>query len=95
MYSMFRIVYVSLLIMIPAYFLSMQFEGQAVQQTILLQNIVLGQAVYMLNCRELLEPALNKSMFRNRALFISRNGSGVASCAATDWDNYIDACTAS
>ena len=71
MYSMFRIVYVSLLIMIPAYFLSMQFEGQAVQQTILLQNIVLGQAVYMLNCRELLEPALNKSMFQNRALFIS------------------------
>jgi calcium-translocating P-type ATPase len=70
-YSMFRIVYVSLLIMVPAYLLSMQFEGQALQQTILLQNIVLGQAVYMLNCRELLEPALNRQMFQNRALFIS------------------------
>ena len=103
MYSMFRIVYVSLLIMIPAYFLSMQFEGQAVQQTILLENIVLGQAVYMLNCREFLELALNKSMFQNRAPFISLGilvilqgmVLGVASCAATDWNNYIDACTAS
>lgn len=70
-YSVFRIVYVSLLIMIPAYFLAMSFDGQAVQQTILLQNIVLAQAVYMLNCRELTEPALGKSMFKNRAIFIS------------------------
>lgn len=53
-YSFFRILYVSLLIMIPAYFLSMRFEGAALQQTILLQSIVLGQAVYMINCREML-----------------------------------------
>ena len=71
MYSVFRIVYVSLLIMVPAYLLAMSFEGMAVQQTILLQNIVLAQAVYMLNCRELTEPALGKAMFKNRAIFIS------------------------
>ena len=42
----------SLLIIIPAYWLAMQFEGQALQQTVLLQNIVAAQAVYMINCRE-------------------------------------------
>lgn len=70
-YSLFRIVYVSLVIVLPAYFLALQFDGTALQQTILLQNIVLAQAVYMLNCRELLDPALNKSMLQNKALFIS------------------------
>ncbi len=70
-YSLFRIIYVSLLIMIPAYVLAMQFEGQALQQTILLQNIVLAQAVYMINCRELTNPSINKGLFQNRALFLS------------------------
>lgn len=70
-YSFFRILYVSLLIMIPAYFLSMRFEGAALQQTILLQSIVLGQAVYMINCRELLDPAINRRFFENKFLFIS------------------------
>lgn len=70
-YSFFRILYVSLLIMIPAYFLSMRFEGAALQQTILLQSIVLGQAVYMINCRELLDPAINCRFFENKFLFIS------------------------
>lgn len=70
-YSFLRILYVSLLIMIPAYFLSMRFEGAALQQTILLQSIVLGQAVYMINCRELLDPAINRRFFENKFLFIS------------------------
>ena len=70
-YSFFRILYVSLLIMFPAYFLSMRFEGTALQQTILLQSIVLGQAVYMINCRELLDPAINRRFFENKFLFIS------------------------
>ncbi|MFR3685815.1 MAG: HAD-IC family P-type ATPase [Enterococcus sp.] len=70
-YSFFRILYVSLLIMIPAYFLSMRFEGAALQQTILLHSIVLGQAVYMINCRELLDPAINRRFFENKFLFIS------------------------
>jgi calcium-translocating P-type ATPase len=70
-YSMFRIVYVSLIIMIPAYLLAMSFEGQALQQTILLQNIVLAQAVYMINCRELVNPALNKGLLQNKVLFAS------------------------
>ena len=103
MYSMFRIVYVSLLIMIPAYFCPCNLKGKQSSKLILLQNIVLGQAVYMLNCRELLEPALNKSMFQNRALFISlgilviMQGMVLVLPVAQqpDWDNYIDACTAS
>ena len=49
----------------------MRFEGQALQQTILLQNIVLAQAVYMINCRELTNPSINKGLFQNRPLFIS------------------------
>ena len=70
-YNVFRIFYVSLLIMIPAYFLAMRFEGQALQQTMLLQNIVGAQAVYMINCRELIDASLNKRMLKNKALFIS------------------------
>ncbi|MBT9718163.1 HAD-IC family P-type ATPase [Enterococcus durans] len=70
-YNVFRIFYVSLLIMIPAYFLAMRFEGQALQQTMLLQNIVGAQALYMINCRELVDASLNKRMLKNKALFIS------------------------
>ncbi len=70
-YNVFRIFYVSLLIMIPAYFLAMRFEGQALQQTMLLQTIVAAQAVYMINCRELLDASLSKQMLKNKALFLS------------------------
>ncbi|MEQ7179506.1 HAD-IC family P-type ATPase [Enterococcus thailandicus] len=71
LYNVFRIFYVSLLIMVPAYLLSIQFDGAALQQTVLLQSIVLGQAVYMINCRELLDPSLNQGIWKNKALFIS------------------------
>lgn len=70
-YSLFRIVYVSFLIMAPAYFLSMQFTGVALQQTILLQSIVLGQAAYMINCREIRTAAINKGLWQNKVLFLS------------------------
>ncbi len=70
-YNVFRIFYVSLLIIIPAYWLAMQFEGQALQQTVLLQNIVAAQAVYMINCREQVDASLNKGFFQNKFLFIS------------------------
>lgn len=70
-YNFFRIIYVSLLIMVPAYLLAMRFDGSALQQTILLQSIVLGQAVYMINCRELVDPAINRRFFENKLLFIS------------------------
>ncbi|WP_430611961.1 HAD-IC family P-type ATPase [Enterococcus sp. DIV0876] len=70
-YSFFRIAYVSLLIMIPAYWLAIQFDGTGLQQSILLQNIVIAQAVYLINCRELLAPAFNRGIFKNRALLIS------------------------
>ncbi|EOH59560.1 HAD-IC family P-type ATPase [Enterococcus mundtii] len=70
-YNVFRIFYVSLLIIIPAYWLAMQFEGQALQQTVLLQNIVAAQAIYMINCREQVDASLNKGFFQNKFLFIS------------------------
>lgn len=70
-YSIFRIIYVSLLIMLPAYLMALQFEGQALQQTILLQSVVLAQAGYMISCREILDFSLNKSILQNKALFIS------------------------
>ena len=57
--------------MVPSYLLAMQFEGQSLQQTILLQNIVLAQAVYMINCRELSKPSLNQGLLQNKALFLS------------------------
>lgn len=70
-YNLFRIVYVSLLITVPAYLLTMSIENQAVAQTLLLQTIVFAQAIYMINCRELMDPSLNKRIFENRALFAS------------------------
>ena len=70
-YHLFRIIYVALLIMVPAYLLAMQFEGQSLQQTILVQNIVLAQAVYMINCRELSKPSLNQGLLQNKSLFLS------------------------
>ncbi len=70
-YSFFRIAYVSLLIMIPAYWLAIQFDAAVLQQSILLQNIVIAQTVYLINCRELLAPALNRGMLKNRALLLS------------------------
>ncbi|MGX6978260.1 HAD-IC family P-type ATPase [Vagococcus elongatus] len=73
-YSLFRIGYVSLLITIPSYLLSIQAETALVQQTILLQSIVLAQAFYMINCRELTDPAINKGLFRNKALLVSLGG---------------------
>lgn len=70
-YSLFRIFYVSLLVTVPCFIVASQFEDTAVRQTVLLQGIVLSQACYMLSCRELLHPAINRNMFRNKALFIS------------------------
>jgi len=70
-HSLFRIFYVSLLIMIPSYVLAVQFEGTVLQQSMLLQSIVFAQAVYLLNCRELVKPALNRQLFANRALLVS------------------------
>ncbi len=53
------------------YVLAVQFEGTVLQQSMLLQSIVFAQAVYLLNCRELVKPALNRQLFANRALFVS------------------------
>lgn len=70
-YSLLRIVYVSLLITVPAYILTLSIDNSAVSQTMLLQSIVLAQALYMINCRELVDPAINASLIKNRAILIS------------------------
>ncbi|WP_368250543.1 HAD-IC family P-type ATPase [Enterococcus sp. 2201sp1_2201st1_B8_2201SCRN_220225] len=71
LHSLARILYVSVLITIPAYLFSSQVADPVVAQTMLLQSIVLAQALYMINCRELLDASLNKSMLQNKALWIS------------------------
>lgn len=71
LHSLARILYVSVLITIPAYLFSSQVSDPVVAQTMLLQSIVLSQALYMINCRELLDASLNKSMLQNKALWIS------------------------
>ena len=71
LHSLARILYVSVLITIPAYLFSSQVADPVVAQTMLLQSIVLAQALYMINCRELLDASLNKSILQNKALWIS------------------------
>lgn len=71
LHSLFRILYVALLITVPAYLLSAQAANPVVAQTMLLQSIVLSQAFYMINCRELTDLPLNKSLLENKAIWIS------------------------
>ena len=70
-YSLFRIIYVSLLITIPSYMMAMNIQDTATQQTVLLQSVVLSQAVYMINCRELVDFSLTKKVLTNKALWLS------------------------
>ncbi|WP_270598444.1 HAD-IC family P-type ATPase [Enterococcus asini] len=71
LHSIARILYVSVLVTIPAYLFSSQVANPVVAQTMLLHSIVLAQALYMINCRELLDASVNKSMLKNKALWIS------------------------
>ena len=70
-HSLFRILFVSLLITIPAYLLSSQATDPQVARTLLLQSIVVSQAFYMINCRELSDMPLNKSLLQNKAIWLS------------------------
>lgn len=70
-YNLFRLGYVSLLITLSMLWLSSFASTQAVQQTILVQGVVLAQAFYMVNCREELSFSINRQLFRNKALGIS------------------------
>ena len=45
--------------------------SKALQQTFLLQSIVLAQAAYMINCRKLVDPSLSTGFFQNKVLFAS------------------------
>ncbi|SLC89688.1 ATPase, P-type (Transporting), HAD superfamily, subfamily IC [Mycobacteroides abscessus subsp. abscessus] len=70
-YNLFRLGYVSVLITMSMLWLSSFASMPAVQQTILVQGIVLAQAFYMVNCREELNFSINRQLFRNKALGIS------------------------
>ncbi|TLG72499.1 HAD-IC family P-type ATPase [Culicoidibacter larvae] len=74
-YAIFRIVYVSLLIAGFGFaineFLLMSGAPTAVIQTTLLNTIVFGQAFYMINCRDIIKFSINKSILKNRVLWIS------------------------
>ncbi|MFL2134269.1 HAD-IC family P-type ATPase [Desemzia sp. FAM 24101] len=70
-YNLFRLGYVSVLITMSMLWLSSFASTPAVQQTILVQGVVLAQAFYMVNCREELNFSINRQLFRNKALGIS------------------------
>lgn len=74
-YAVFRIFYVSILIMAASYLArdvaAFLGAGETIQQTVLIQTIVVGQGVYMVNCREFYKFPLNKWLLKNKALWIS------------------------
>ena len=80
-YAIFRIIYVSILIMAASYLArdvaALMGAGEAIQQTVLIQTIVVGQGVYMVNCREFYKFPINRWLFKNKALWISLGAMGL------------------
>lgn len=74
-YAIFRIIYVSILIMAVSYLArntSAYLGGStSIQETVLLQTLVISQAVYMINCREVYNFPINPSLLKNKAIWIS------------------------
>lgn len=74
-YAVFRIVYVSILLAALGFFVNGYLEGRGstteMMQTTLIMTIVFGQVFYMINCREILEFSINKSILSNKVLWIS------------------------
>lgn len=74
-YAVFRTTYVSLLLaalgfMINTY-LGNQGASETVMQTTLLLTIVCGQVFYMINCREIHQFAITKSILANKILWLA------------------------
>ncbi|EOI01782.1 calcium-translocating P-type ATPase, PMCA-type [Enterococcus moraviensis ATCC BAA-383] len=74
-YAVFRIVYVSLLLAALGFLVNGLLENrdasEAVMQTTLITTIVFGQIFYMINCREIYQFSINKSILSNKVLWLS------------------------
>ena len=74
-YAVFRIVYVSILLAALGFFVNGFLEGRGstteMMQTTLIMTIVFGQVFYMINCREILNFSINKSILSNKVLWLS------------------------
>ncbi|PEH48183.1 HAD-IC family P-type ATPase [Enterococcus faecium] len=70
-YTLFRIIYVGFLITLFGFITMSLFSGENLRQTILINAIVFGQALYMINCREMTGSAFSNPLSKNRALIWS------------------------
>lgn len=74
-YAVFRILYVSILIVVISFFtrniVAYLGGNEIVQQTVLIQMIVVSQGVYLINCRDFKNFPINRSLLNNKALWIS------------------------
>lgn len=70
-YVLFRIVYVAMLITLFGYLAMNLFTQESIRQTVLINAIVFGQALYMINCREFVDFSLSKGILANKALVYS------------------------
>jgi len=70
-YTLFRIVYVGLLLTFFGFLTMNAFGDEAVRQTVLINAIVFGQAFYMINCREITDSAFSNKIKQNKALIYS------------------------
>lgn len=70
-YTLFRIIYVGFLITLFGFITMSLFSGENLRQTILINAIVFGQALYMINCREMTDSAFSNPLSKNRALIWS------------------------
>lgn len=70
-YVLFKIVYVAMFITLFGYLAMNLFTQEPIRQTVLINAIVFGQALYMINCREFVDFSLSKRMLDNKALMYS------------------------
>ncbi|WP_430611684.1 cation-translocating P-type ATPase [Enterococcus sp. DIV0876] len=70
-YTLFRIVYVGALITLFGFLTMNFFADEAVKQTVLINAIVLGQAFYMINCRDIFASSFTNKLSTNKALIYS------------------------
>lgn len=70
-YTLFRILYVGILLTFFGFLTMNLFSDEATRQTVLINAIVFGQAFYMLNCREITSFAFSNKIKQNKALIYS------------------------
>ncbi|WP_081165968.1 cation-translocating P-type ATPase [Lactococcus garvieae] len=70
-YTLFRIIYVGVLLTVFGLLTMSLFSNESIRQTVLINAMVLGQAFYMINCREILDSSFNNRLRNNKALLYS------------------------